>query len=79
MFYQQGNYDKALANFESAVRHLKETSLCFFLTQLEIGNLQRREGKYGEAKRTYKMILDHSRDEEVKKAAGELLSRIGEN
>ncbi len=76
VFYQQGKYDKALTNFETAVHHLQDNSLYFFLTQLEIGNLQRRAGKYGEAKKAYKTILDHSKDEEIKNAARQLLSRV---
>lgn len=76
IFYQQGKYDKAFTSFESAMEYLKETSLGFFLAQLEIGNLQRRSGKYVEARRSYKVILDHSKDEEIKKAARELLVHI---
>lgn len=76
IFYQQGKYEKALTSFESALRHLKESSLWFFLTQLEIGNLQKRWGKYEEAKRSYRIILDQSKDEEIKKAAKELLNHI---
>jgi TolA-binding protein len=76
IFYQQGKYDKAFANFERAMEYLKETSLWFFLTQLEIGNLQRRWGKYEEAKKSYKVILDYSKDEEIRKAARELLIHV---
>ena len=79
IFYQQGKYEKAFTNFETAMGYLKETSLWFSLTQLEIGNLQRRWGKYKEAKRSYQTILDHSKDEEIKKAVVELLSRIESN
>ena len=79
IFYQQGKYEKALANFETAVRYLKEGSLWFFLTQLEIGNLQRKWGKHEEAKKAYTIILNDSRDEEVKKAAKILLNHIGSN
>jgi len=76
IFYQQGKYDKALASFETAIGHLKETSLWFFLTQLEIGNLQKRRGKYEEAKKAYKIVLDHAKDEDIRKAAKELLNHI---
>lgn len=79
IFYQQGEYKKALTNFETAVGYLKETSLWFSLTQLEIGNLQRRWGKYKEAKRSYQTILDHSKDEDIKKAVVELLNHIESN
>jgi hypothetical protein len=43
---------------------------------LEIGNLKRRGGEYEEAKKSYLIILDQSKDEEIKKAAKELLSRM---
>jgi len=74
IFYQQGHYDKALNSFQTAIGHLRETSLCFFLTQLEMGNLQKRRGRYEEAKKSYKIVLDHAKDEEIRKAAKELLS-----
>ena len=76
IFYQEGKYEKALASFETAMRYLKESSSWFFLTQLEIGNLQRRGGKYEEAKRSYMIILDHSKDEEINKAVKELLNHL---
>ena len=76
IFYQQGKYEKALTNFETAIQYLKEPSLWFFLTQLEIGSLQRRWGKYEEAKKSYRIVFDRSKDEEIKKAAKELLDHI---
>ncbi len=76
IFYQQGKYEKAFTSFETAVRYLKETSPWFFLTHLEIGNVQRRWGKYEEAKKSYTVILNQSNDEEMKKAARELLNHI---
>jgi TolA-binding protein len=76
IFYQQGKYEKALLSFETAVRYLKETSAWFFLTHLEIGNLKRSEGKYEEAKKSYLVILDQSKDEEMRKAARELMNRM---
>ena len=76
IFYQQRKFEKALTSFETAIRYLKETSLWFFLTQLEIGNLQKRWGKYEEAKRSYRNVFDHSKDEEIKKAAKELLDHM---
>jgi tetratricopeptide (TPR) repeat protein len=76
IFYQQGKYEKAFVSFETAIRYLKETSLWFFLTQMEIGNLQRKWGKYEEAKKSYMIILERSEDEEIKKAAKELLNHI---
>ena len=73
ILYQQGKYEKALASFETAIGYLKDTSTWFFLTQLEIGNLQRRGEKYEEAKRSYMIIIDHCKNEEINKAAKELL------
>jgi tetratricopeptide (TPR) repeat protein len=75
--YQQGKYDKAFASFEAAIRYLGEGSLWFFLTQLEIGNLHRKWGKYDEAKKAYTIILDHSKDEEMRQAAKILLNQLG--
>ncbi len=79
IFYQQGKYEKAFTSFETAIAYLKETSLWFFLSQLEIGNLQRKWGKYEEAKKAYLIILDRSKDEEIKKAAKTLLNHLGPN
>jgi tetratricopeptide (TPR) repeat protein len=79
IFYQQGKYEKAFTSFETAIAYLKETSQWFFLSQLEIGNLQRKWGKYEEAKKAYLIILDRSKDEEIKKAAKTLLNHLGSN
>jgi tetratricopeptide (TPR) repeat protein len=79
IFYQEGKYDKAFTNFERAMEYLKDTSLWFFLAQMEIGNLQRRWGKYEDARKSYRVILDYSKDEEIKKAARELLIYVDSN
>ncbi len=76
IFYQQGKFEKALQHFETAMRYLEGTSSWFFLAHLEIGNLKRRGGEYEEAKKSYLIILDQSKDEEMKKAAKELLVRM---
>ena len=76
VFYQQEKYEKAFANFETAMGYLTENSPWFFLTHLELGNLQRRWERYDEAKQSYKTILDHSKDEDLRNAARELLNRI---
>ena len=76
IFYRQEKYENAFKSFETAMRYFKENSLGFFLTQLEIGNLQRRWDKVEEAKRSYQNILDHSKDEEIRNAAKELLTRV---
>lgn len=76
IFYQQGKYDKAFKSFEMALRYLQDSSPWFFLAHLEIGNLQRKDGKYEEARRSYLTILNQSKDEDIKKAASELLRLI---
>jgi TolA-binding protein len=76
VFYQQEKYEPAFANFETAMGYLTENSPWFFLTHLELGNLQRRWERYDEAKQSYKTILDHSKDEDLRNAARELLNRI---
>jgi TolA-binding protein len=75
-FYQEGKYEKALNSFETAMGYLKETSSWFSLTHLEIGNLKRRVGKYEEAKKSYLIVLDQSKDDEIRKIAREFLNRM---
>jgi TolA-binding protein len=77
IFYQQEKYDKASRSFEMALRYLQESSPWFFLAHLEIGNLQRKQGKYEEARRSYLTILNQAKDEDIKRAATELLRHIG--
>lgn len=79
IFYHQGKHEKAFTSFETAIGYLRDTSLWFFLTQLEIGNLQRKWGKYEEARKAYTIILDYSKDEEIKIAAKMLLNHMGSN
>ncbi|MGZ3567390.1 MAG: tetratricopeptide repeat protein, partial [Thermodesulfobacteriota bacterium] len=76
IFYQEGRYEKALYSFETAVQYLKGPSSWFFLTHLEIGNLKRRGGHYEEARKSYLIILDQSKDEEIRKAAREFMNRM---
>lgn len=76
IFYQQGKDEKAFKHFEAAISHLKETSPWFFLTQLEIGNLQRKWERYEEARKSFRIVLDRSEDEEIKRAAKELLNHV---
>jgi TolA-binding protein len=76
IFYRQEKYENAFKSFETAMRYFKDNSIGFFLTQLEIGNIQRRWDKVEEAKRSYQNILDHSKDEDVRNAAKELLTRV---
>ncbi len=76
IFSQQGKDEKALNSFKTAVEYLKTDSIWFFLAQMEIGNLQRKFKKYEEAKKAYRMILDHSKDELIKRSATELLNHL---
>lgn len=76
ILYTQGKYDKAQKNFEDALQYLKPDSLLFFLTHLEMGNLQRIFGNYKDAMKSYQIIIDKSKDEEIKNVAKELLSYI---
>ncbi|NWF91981.1 MAG: tetratricopeptide repeat protein [Syntrophaceae bacterium] len=79
IFYQQGKYEKALVSFENAARYLKETSIWFSLTYMEIGNLQKKRGRYEEAKKSYKIVLDQTEDDEIREAVKELLSHTRPN
>lgn len=76
IFYQQGKYDKAINSFEMALRYLQESSPWFFLTHLEIGNLKRKDGRYEEARRSYLTILQQAKDEDLKRAATDLLRLV---
>jgi TolA-binding protein len=74
VFYEQERFEKALGSFEFALRNLAETSPWFFLTQLEVANVQRRSNKVEEARKAYRAVLEHSRDEEIRLAAKEFLA-----
>jgi TolA-binding protein len=73
VLYQLGKYDRARRSFEMALKYLDGSSPWFYLTHLEIGNLQRKKGHVEEARRSYGIIASQSKDEDLKKAAGELL------
>jgi len=76
IFYLQGKHEKALHSFEKVVQYVKETSTWFFLAHLEIGNLKWRGENFEEARKSYLIIIDQSKDEEMKRAAKELLNRM---
>ena len=75
---QQDKQEKALSSFQAVLRSLKTDSPWFGMAQLEIGNLTRRIGNDREAKKSYRAVLDHSRDDQLRKAAGELLRQLEE-
>jgi TolA-binding protein len=74
VFYEQERLEKALDSFEFALRNLAETSPWFSLTQLEVGNVQRRSNEVEEARKTYRTVLERSRDEDIRLAAKEFLT-----
>jgi tetratricopeptide (TPR) repeat protein len=74
VFYEQERFERALGSFEFALRNLAETSPWFFLTQLEVANVQRRANKVEEAKKIYRTVFERSRDEEIRLAAKEFLA-----
>lgn len=76
IFYGQEKYENAFRNFERALQYFKENSLGSFLTQMEIGNIQRRWDKLDDAKRSYQNIVDHSKDEDLRNAARELITLL---
>jgi TolA-binding protein len=76
IFYRQEKYENAFKSFETAMHYFKDNSPGFFLTQLEIGNIQRRWDKVEEAKQSYQNIVENSKDEEVRNAAKELLTGV---
>lgn len=74
VFYEQERLESALTSFEVALKNLAETSPWFFLTQLEVANVQRRSNKAEEAKKTYRTVLERSKDDEIRSAAKEFLT-----
>jgi TolA-binding protein len=75
-FYEQGKYDKAFSGFEYASEHLPESSPWFSLTQLEIAGLQKRWGKYKEARQACEIVLQRSKDQTLANAARELMDHV---
>jgi len=73
VFYEQERLERALTSFEVALKNLAETSPWFFLTQLEVANVQRRSDKAEEAKKIYRTVFERSKDEEIRSAAKEFL------
>ncbi|OGP90914.1 MAG: hypothetical protein A2157_05590 [Deltaproteobacteria bacterium RBG_16_47_11] len=73
---QQEKEEKAFASFEAAIQHFSDPSLWIGMTQLEIGNLQRRWGRHEEAKKSFQNAQDQCKDEEIKNAAKELMRSL---
>ncbi len=73
---QQEKEEMALTSFEAALRSLGVNSPWLGITQLEIGNLLRRAGHDREAKKSFRAVFDQSKDEQIKKAAGDMLERL---
>lgn len=76
IWINQEKEEKALASFRAALPYLSDHSPWFGITQLEIGNLQRRWGEVGEAKRSYRIVQTQSPDEEIRKSARQLLDQL---
>ncbi len=73
---QQEKEEMALTSFEAALRSVGVNSPWYGITQLEIGNLLRRAGHDRAAKKSFRAVFDQSKDEKIKKAAGDLLERL---
>ena len=75
VWIHQEKDEKAYASFEMALQTLSANSLWHGLTHLELGNLQRRWGRIEEAKKSFRIVYDQSRDEHVKRVAKKLLEQ----
>ena len=73
---QQEKPDKAFSSFKSALPYLPEDSVWFGITQLEIGNVQRRWGRLDEARKSFELAKNHVKDEQIRKAARESLQQL---
>jgi tetratricopeptide (TPR) repeat protein len=65
--------DKAFSSFKAALPYLPEDSVWFGITQLEIGNGQRRSGRLDEARKSFELAKNHVKDEQIREAARESL------
>ena len=75
-FYEEGMFEKALLHFQKAIEELPEGSSSSFLAYLEVGSLQKRKGKWEEARKAYRTVTERSKDETLVKAARELLRSV---
>jgi TolA-binding protein len=73
---QQEKPDKAFSSFNAAVPYLPEDSVWFGITQLEIGNIQRRWGRFEEARKSFELAKNQVKDDQIKNAARESLQRV---
>ncbi len=73
---QQDRLEKAFSSFNTALPYFPRDSAWFGITQLEIGNIQRRWGKYEEARKSYEMAETLVKDEQINSAARESLKRL---
>jgi tetratricopeptide (TPR) repeat protein len=74
---QQDRLDKAFTSFNAALSYFPRDSAWFGITQLEIGNVQRRRGNYEEARRSYETAQTLARDGQIANAARESLKQLG--
>lgn len=73
---QQEKPDKAFSSFKSAIPYLSEDSVWFGITQLEIGNVQRRWGRFEEARKSFELAKNQVKDEQIKNAARESIQHL---
>ena len=73
---QQDKPEKAFSSFKAAIPYLPENSVWFGITQLEIGNVQRRWGKFEEARTCFELAQNQVKDEEIKNAARESIQHL---
>lgn len=76
VFYHQKKYDKALRSFGEILKDRQENTPWYYLAHLEVGNLKKRAGEIEEAKYSYSIVLNQSKDEEMKQAAKKLLEGL---
>jgi TolA-binding protein len=73
---QQEKPEKAFSSFKAAIPYLPEDSVWFGITQLEIGNVQRRWGRFEEARVSFELAQNQVKDEEIKNAARESIQHL---
>ncbi len=73
---QQEKPEKAFSSFKAAIPYLPQDSVWFGITQLEIGNVQRRWGRFEEARTSFELAQKQVKDEEIKNAARESIQHL---
>ncbi|MFB0506673.1 MAG: tetratricopeptide repeat protein [Thermodesulfobacteriota bacterium] len=76
IYFKQANYSKAMENFMAIEGNFKGQTPWYELAQFEVANIQRKLGKITEAKATYKTVLKHSKDPELKGIIQKMLDEM---